>query len=209
MGADLDDDVDPEPGKRLDGGTERDLLPGLSAPIGAVQARARLHLSSGQTAHDHDLGFGHVNRVEIGLELIERRVHQVAVVGRAGPQTRRTHVLRLEVLEHRLDVALGAADRLVGAVVRRHAQAGALARRVVLFDRRTNDIGAREHDGHGALLGQRGDQVAAPGREAQAFLQGEYARGLCRRDLAEAVSDHDARSYPILAQRALSAHSRA
>lgn len=106
-----------------------------------------------------------MNRVEIGFEFIERWIHQVAVVGRAGPQTRHTNVLRLEVFKYRVDVPLGAADRLVGAVVRRHAQAGSLARRVVCFDRRSNDIGGREHDRHGALLGQRRDQIATLGGE--------------------------------------------
>ena len=203
----FDDHVDIESGEGLDGLAERDRRSRLASPVAAVEARIRGHPFAGHGAHHHHVGFGDLHILEVGLETVQRRIDQSAVVRGARPQQRGTDIPGLEMLEQRLDVGFRTADGLVAAVVRRHGEARAFTSGVV-FRHGGGDHRLRgQHHGHGAFLRQPRDQVAAPGRESQALFQGEHACGLGGGDLAQAVTHNHVRSHaqarPLRGQGAL------
>ena len=102
----------------------------------------------------------------------------------------------LKAFRQSLDRRHRTADDLVGTVVDGDTQLRAARRRVVLLNRRRHPVLRGEHGRHRAQLGNRSQQSAAPGHEAQAVFQAEHPCRLRRRVLSEAMADDDARFDP-------------
>ena len=194
--ADLHERFHAELGQGLHRPAELHLFARVAAPVGGVRHRARLQQTAAQVAHQGDRRGRERDPLQRSFQVRQRRLHQRAVVGGAVAQQSHPHLLRLEPLQDRRDIRSRTAERLVRAVVHGHAQPHSGGRRVVLFHRRRDPLGGREHHRHRSRLGQRPDQGAARRREAQPVLQAEHASGLRRRDLAQAVPDHHVRADP-------------
>ena len=190
VGTDLDHCVHGHGGQCLDAPAEGHRSAGLAPPVPAVEGCPRLQRPTGHAAHVGDLRDRGLDAVDHGLEIVQSRLHQRAVVGGALAQVANPHFLGLEGFQQALDRLGRAADDLVHPVVGGHAHRRASIRGVELVDRGRDPLWSGEHRGHGAVLTQRAHEGAAGGGKPQAVLEAERPGGLCGRDLAEAVADH-------------------
>ena len=207
MGADLDDGIHAEFRQRLDAGPEGHRLARLAPPVRRIGCLARFQRPAGQVADEGERGRREGDRRDRGLQIAERGLDHGAVVGRAPAQPCDADILRLEAREQRLHIRLGAAHHLVGAVVRRDAEARPVRCRIVRRHGVRHAGGRREDCRHRALAGERPDQAPPRRCEAKPLLQAEDAGGVRGRDLAQAVPEHhvrpDAEALPERRERAL------
>ena len=208
---DLHDRVHAEFRDGPDTGPKRHDLARLAPPVRRVEPLVRRHHRAREIAHERQRRRREGELLQCRLEVVQRRLHHRAVIGGAPSQARHPHVLRFQISDHCLDVRRRAADHLVRAVVRRDAQADLLnARRVVVVERRRDaccwrgdQVGVvlidrhrdarcrREHRGHRALARQRPDQGPPCRRETEPVPKAQHPGRLRRRDLSQAVPQHD------------------
>ena len=193
---DLHQRLHAEPGQRLHRLPELHLLARVAAPVRCIGDAARLHQAAAQVAHQGNRRRCEGDPRQRCFQIIQRRLHQRAVIGGAVAQQPHPYLLRLEPLQQRRHVVRRAADHLVRAVVHGQAQPHSGGGHVVLLHRRRHPLRRREHHRHRPRLRQRPDQRPAGGRKAEPVLQAEHARGLGSGDLAQAVPDHHVRADP-------------
>ena len=196
MGSDLHHGVHVQFGQCLYRAAERHPLSRLPAPVRPVQRRAGLHRPAGHGADELHRRRRQGDTGKRRFDVVQRRFHQGAVVGRALPQPRHSHAFALEAREDRFHVCRGAAHHLARAVVRGHAHTRSGGGRVQLLHRGRHARLGCEDRRHRPLSGQRSHQRATGRGEPQAVLKAEDPRGLGRRDLAEAVPHHHVRADP-------------
>ena len=191
--AGLDDRIHPELRKRLDTAAERHRLARLPAPVARVEHGVRLKRAAAQIADQGDRRCRELELVQDRLEIVQGRLHHGTVVGGTLLQPPHPDFFRLEAPEQRLDVRDRAAHHLVRPVVHRQGDVRTIGNRVVFLYRFGHPERRREHRRHRPLPGQRPDERSARRGESQALFQAEHPRGVRRRDLAEAVTEHDVR----------------
>ena len=207
MGTDLDDGIHAKLGQRLDASPKGHRLARLAPPVRRIGCFTRFQDPTSQVADEGERRRLERDRRDRGFEIAQRRLDHGAVVGRAPAQPRDANLVGLEAGENRLDVRRRSADDLVGAVVRRDAEAQPVGGRVLRSQGVRHAGGWREDCRHRALAGKRPDQAPPGRRETQAVLQAEDAGGMRRRDFPQAMPEHhdgpDADALPKRCERAL------
>ena len=212
VGANFNDRIHAGRRQRPDARLELDRAAGLPTPVGLIQRLRRLEGPARDIAHKGQLGGSDPQCGRRVPQSIQDRIHQGTVV--AGTRTKTPHS-NSALAERTLDCVDGrdgTANHLMRRVVGRDCQGCRMGLPACIRHRHFHCGPRRKNRGHGSGFWQLRHQLAARCREAEGILPAHRTGRGCRRNLAQAVTNHNGRpntkTGPQLRQRMLQRENR-
>ena len=165
-------------------------LAGVPTPVRAVHSEVD---AQGLPRYVADQRHGRrrdLHAVEYGLQVVQGRFHQRAVIGGTGPQPPQVDPLRFQPVGQGMYLLLRPADNLVRAVVHADAKVRTGMLFFPVFYLLGNPAHRGKDGGHGPGPGQVSHQAAAGRRKLHTLFQGEHSGGLGSGNLSQAVAQH-------------------